>query len=74
MKLLNLFLMYEVAAFVVNKQAGAQKLPFDFISQLLPSGPPAAATARPGSLTVKSPVGNLTLTSPLITAGGAITS
>lgn len=70
MNLLNLFLTYEVVAFVVNKQAGTQKLPFDLLGQVLRTATPAPSTAA----TVKSPVGNLMLTTPLITPGGAITS
>lgn len=72
MNLLNLFLTYEVVAFVVNKQAGTQKLPLDLLGQFLGSAPPAAAAAAPGTLAVKSPVGQLLLTTPLITSQGAI--
>jgi hypothetical protein len=70
MNLLNIFLTYEVVAFVVNKQAGTQKLPFDLLGQVLGGMTPPQAQ----QLTVKSPVGNLMLTTPLITPQGAISS
>jgi hypothetical protein len=74
MTLLKYFLLYELAAFLVNKQGGAQKLPFDLISALIP--PPAAPTAHPTGAQVQftSPVGRMTLTTPLLTPDGGITS
>jgi hypothetical protein len=70
-KLLKYFLLYELAAFLVNKSSGSQKLPFDLISALMPQ---STAVPAQQTLAAQTPVGRVTLTTPLITPGGGISS